>query len=79
MLLGIVLITEVLSGVLALVGIYSIVTTSDKSFALYASVLAAITLLMLLFGQRIAKDYAGAFTLVGYFLVVLFSVYLMTS
>lgn len=79
LLVGIILVAEILSGVFALVGIFSIVTTSDKSIALYASVLAAITLLMLLFGQRIAKDYAGAFTLVGYFMVVLFGIFMLTS
>lgn len=76
---GIILVFEVVAGLLALWGIFSIVTTSDKSIALYASVLAALTLLMLLFGQRVAKDYAGAFTITGYFMVVVFGVYLLTS
>ena len=78
-LVGIILVTEVIAGLLALGGIYSIFSTGDKSIGLYAALLAAITLLMLLFGQRVAKDYAGAFTITGYFMVVLFGVYLMTS
>lgn len=78
LMLGIVLLLEVLSGILAVWGFYSIVTTSDRSIALYASVLAAITLLMLLFGQRVAKDYAGAFTITGYFMVVVFGIFLLT-
>ena len=48
------------------------------SVALYACVLGCLTLLMLLFGQRIAKDYAGAFTLTGYFIVCMFGVYIMS-
>ena len=79
LLVGIILVTEVITGLLALWGIYSIYNTGDKSIGLYATVLAAITLLMLLFGQRVAKDYAGAFTITGYFMVVVFGVYLMTS
>ena len=79
LMVGIILVLEVIAGLLALWGIYSIYSTGDKSIALYASVLAAITLLMLLFGQRVAKDYAGAFTITGYFMVVVFGVYLMTS
>ena len=78
LMVGIILVAEVAAGLLALWGIVSIITTSDRSIALYASVLAAITLLMLLFGQRVAKDYAGAFTITGYFMVVVFGIYLLT-
>ena len=79
LLVGIILVLEVVAGLLALWGIYSIFSTGDKSIGLYATVLAALTLLMLLFGQRVAKDYAGALTITGYFMVVVFGVYLMTS
>src|SRR5690606_12388417 len=78
LMVGIILVAEVAAGLLAIWGIASIITTSDRSIALYASVLAAITLLMLLFGQRVAKDYAGAFTITGYFMVVVFGIYLLT-
>ena len=78
LMVGIILVAEVAAGLLAIWGIVSIITTSDRSIALYASVLAAITLLMLLFGQRVAKDYAGAFTITGYFMVVVFGIYLLT-
>lgn len=76
--LGIILILEVISGLLALVGIAQILLFDRMEIAFYASVLAGITLLMLLFGQRVAKDYAGAFTIVGYFIVVIFGVYIMS-
>jgi hypothetical protein len=33
---------------------------------------------MLLFGQRVVKDYAGAFTIVGYFIVVILGVTLLS-
>ena len=78
MMLAIILILEVVSGVLALIGIAQIMLYDVLDFGLYSSVLGAITLLMLLFGQRVAKDYAGAFTIVGYFIVVIFGVYIMS-
>lgn len=76
--LGIILVLEVLSGILALVGIGQLLLYNLIDIALYAGILAGITLLMLLFGQRVAKDYAGAFTIVGYFIVVIFGVYIMS-
>jgi len=75
---GIILILEVLAGLMALVGIFFIVISGKTDIALYAHILAAITLLMLLFGQRVAKDYAGAFTIVGYFVVVILGVTLLS-
>lgn len=75
---GIILVIEVITGILAIIGIFQILLYGKVLMALYACVLAALTLLMLLFGQRIAKDYAGAFTLTGYFIVVIFGVYIMS-
>jgi hypothetical protein len=71
---GIILIIEVVTGLLALAGIIQILYSGVTTLGLYACILAAITLLMLLFGQRIAKDYAGAFTLTGYFIVVIMGI-----
>lgn len=79
LMLSIILIIEVIAGLLAVVGIYSIIADNDNSLAIYAAALAAITLLMLLFGQRVAKDYPGAFTITGYFMVVIFGLYLLTT
>ena len=73
-----ILILEVVAGLMALVGIFYIITSGQTEIALYAHILAAVTLLMLLFGQRVAKDYAGAFTIVGYFIVVILGVSLLS-
>lgn len=78
LMLGIILVLEVLTGALALLGLGQLLLYNLIDIALYASILAGITLLMLLFGQRVAKDYAGAFTIVGYFIVVIFGVYIMS-
>jgi uncharacterized membrane protein YphA (DoxX/SURF4 family) len=73
-----ILVLEVLAGIMALVGIFYIISSGETEIALYANVLAAITLLMLLFGQRVTKDYPGAFTIVGYFIVVILGVTLLS-
>jgi uncharacterized membrane protein YphA (DoxX/SURF4 family) len=78
LMVGIILVLEVVAGLMAIVGIIEILTSGGITFALYAAILAAITLLMLLFGQRVAKDYAGAFTITGYFVVVILGVYIMS-
>jgi len=78
MMVGIIMIIEIITGILAIVAIYSLLALNEPSYALYTCALACITLLMLLFGQRIAKDYAGAFTLTGYFIVSIFGVYLLS-
>ncbi|MBZ9629649.1 DoxX family protein [Salegentibacter sp. LM13S] len=78
LMVGIIMIIEIITGFATILGIIWLIAYNDPTIALYACILAAITLLMLLFGQRIAKDYAGAFTLTGYFIVVIFGVYLMS-
>lgn len=74
---GTVMFIEVATGVLCVVGVYSLVTTGDGMWGLYGAALACVALLMLLFGQRIAKDYAGALTITCYFVVAVFGVYLL--
>ena len=78
LMVGIIMIIEIITGFAAILGIIWLIAFNNPTIALYACILAAITLLMLLFGQRIAKDYAGAFTLTGYFIVVIFGVFLMS-
>ena len=74
-----ILILEVVVGFMAIGGIYSLLINEESFLALWSLVLAAITLLMLLFGQRVAKDYPGAFTITGYFMVVVFGLFLITA
>lgn len=76
--LGVILVLEVITGLLAIIGIAQLILNESPTMALYACILAAITLLMLLFGQRVAKDYAGAFTITGYFVVVILGVYILS-
>ena len=79
LLVGVLVVLDLLASVLAGIGVYQLAIHDNSTMALYGSITAAITLLMLLFGQRIAKDYAGAFTIVGYFIVVILGVWLLSN
>jgi uncharacterized membrane protein YphA (DoxX/SURF4 family) len=70
-----ILVMELISGVLCTVGAIQLVVNNGRSFGLYGSVFSCITLIMLLFGQRIAKDYDGAKTIVIYFIPAVMAVY----
>ncbi len=77
LLVATILVLEVVVGLLAIVAIYSVLAEGQLALAFWSLVLAGITLLMLLFGQRVAKDYPGAFTITGYFMVVVFGLFLI--
>nr|WP_297784331.1 DoxX family protein [uncultured Allomuricauda sp.] len=76
-LLSIVLVLEMLSGILSGVGIFQFAIDGESQYGYYGAILSAITLLMLLLGQRVAKDYVGAQTIVVYFIPTVFLLYLM--
>ena len=78
LLLGIVLITEVIAGLFMIVGIYQILSSGIKEFAIYGVALSALTLIFLLIGQRLAKDYAGAMTLAVYFIIAIFGLHILS-
>nr|WP_321415370.1 DoxX family protein [uncultured Allomuricauda sp.] len=76
-LLAMILVMEMLSGVLCGVGLFELAMDGESMFAFYGAVLSTVTLLMLLLGQRVAKDYVGAQTIVVYLIPTIFLVYLM--
>lgn len=65
----IVLLLEVGSATLCVAGIGQIVLKSETRFAFYGATASAVNLICLFTGQRFAKDYAGAASLVPYFLL----------
>ncbi len=67
---------ELVTGVLAVVGIIYFIAAASTIVIFYAATLGALTIIALFFGQRVAKDYAGAAVLLPYFLLTLFLVYL---
>ncbi len=64
--LSILTVTEILAGLLCIAGLIHLLLHDDKVFALYGTLASSLALIMLFFGQRINKDYAGAMTIVIY-------------
>jgi diacylglycerol kinase len=72
-------ILEIAAGALSGIGCALIVLTRDSTLAFYGAVVAAVGIVALFFGQRMAKDYAGAGVLVPYFLLTLSAIYLLAQ
>jgi hypothetical protein len=53
----------------------ALVITGSATLAFWGALLSAVSLIALFFGQRMAKEYAGAAVLVAYFLLSLVAVY----
>jgi uncharacterized membrane protein YphA (DoxX/SURF4 family) len=70
-------ILEIAAGALSAIGCALIIFSRDSTIAFYGAVVAAISILALFFGQRMAKEYAGAAVLVPYFLLTLIAIYLL--
>jgi uncharacterized membrane protein YphA (DoxX/SURF4 family) len=68
---------EVSAGILSAVGVPVLLVTHNRIPAAFGELLAITALLMLFFGQRIAKDYAGAAALVPYFILACSGLVLM--
>ncbi len=65
---------EVMAGLVSAYGIVELLIHDNSTIACYGAILSMLSLLSLFFGQRIAKDYAGASGLVGYFLTSAFAI-----
>ncbi len=76
-LLGVITLVEVAAGVFSAIGAVNILIGNSDFMAFIGAMLSAIALLMLFFGQRIAKDYAGAGGLVPYFILTLATLYIL--
>ncbi|MBP6073611.1 MAG: DoxX family membrane protein [Flavobacterium sp.] len=77
--LMIVLVLEIVAGVLCVSGILQLFVQQHVTNGLgfYGAIVSCITLLFLLFGQRLAKDYDGARTIVIYFIPAVLAVFLL--
>jgi uncharacterized membrane protein YphA (DoxX/SURF4 family) len=78
-LLTTVMVAELCAALLCLLGLYELVVSNTVTLALYGAIMSCIALLMLLLGQRIARDYEGAKTITVYFLPAVFLVYLLVA
>lgn len=72
-------ILELAAGVLSAVGCLLVILLKDSTIAFYGAILSAAAITALFFGQRMAKEYAGAAVLVPYFLLTLLAIYLLAQ
>jgi hypothetical protein len=70
-------ILEVAAGALSAIGCIILIVSRETTLAFYGAVISAFALIALFFGQRMAKEYAGAAVLVPYFLLTLVTIYLL--
>ena len=78
-LLAIILIIEIAASLLMIIGVYQLYTSELKEMAIMGIELSALSLIFLLIGQRLAKDYAGAMTLGVYFIIAIIGLHLLNS
>lgn len=76
-LMAVLLLVEVAAGLLCLLGIGELLLGAPAGTAFAGAVLSNLALLMLLFGQRVAKDYDGARTIAIYFVPAVFLLFLL--
>ena len=72
---GLLLLFELIAGISCVVGIIELYINGGRMFGFYGCVYSCITLLMMLFGQRLAKDFDGARTIAIYFVPAILGVY----
>ncbi|PYK73802.1 MAG: DoxX family protein [Verrucomicrobia bacterium] len=79
LLVTIITILEIAAGGFSAIGCVLIILSRDRdpTVAFYGAIISAISITALFFGQRTAKDYAGAAVLVSYFLLTLVAIYLL--
>lgn len=70
-LLAIITVKEILTGLISVVGLIYFFATGSLMIIFYGAALGAATLIALFFGQRIAKDYPGAVSIIPYFIIML--------
>jgi len=70
---------EAAAGTLSAIGCILLIVSRETTIAFYGAVISAVALIALFFGQRMAKEYAGAAVLVPYFLLALVTIYLLAQ
>jgi hypothetical protein len=77
MLLGTLTLVEIAAGAVSALGVVEVLLYRAFCLSFAGTVLSALALVMLFFGQRMAKDYAGAGGLVPYFILVVINLYFL--
>lgn len=71
LLLPLLILFELVSGLLCLAGMIMVFVNGQTTWMILGCSFSAFTIVCLLLGQRLAKDYAGAASITGYFLVAI--------
>lgn len=69
LLMPVITILETSTGVVSAIALLQTLLSGHSDIAIYSPGLAGISFLCLFFGQRLAKDYAGAATIAAYFAI----------
>ena len=70
---------ELAAGALTAIGCIMLIVSRETTIAFYGAIISAVAIVALFFGQRMAKEYAGAAVLVPYFLLALVAIYLLAQ
>lgn len=73
----IIAITEMAAGIFSSYGVIELLIHKDSNMGFVGLSFSALSLLFLFAGQRVAKDYAGAASLVAYFIAAVFGLILL--
>lgn len=76
-LMPVITILEIAAGIFTTIGVFQIIINGDTGLGLIGAQLSAIAIVALFFGQRVANEYEGSSTLVGYFLVTITCIFLL--
>ena len=79
LLLTAIMLLELAAGTLSAIGCLMLIFSRETTVAFYGAVISAVAIIALFFGQRMAKEYAGAAVLVPYFLLTLVTIYLLAQ
>ena len=72
--LSILTILELMGGAMCAFGVYYAIVEKSTIWIFNGLLLLAVTILILFFGQRVAKDYLGAADLVPYFILIMLGI-----
>jgi hypothetical protein len=70
-----IIILELLAGVFSAVGCVQLIINGERVFGFYGACFSCLSLICLLFGQRLVRDYDGARTIAIYFVPAVMAVY----
>lgn len=77
LLVGTLTLFELSTGIFSALGVFQCAIFKTFCLAYVGTLLAAISFLMLFFGQRLAKDYAGAVSIASYFVIAIIDLYFL--